>query len=416
MTQTSPRPSASAASSSSGAREPVWTERGTPAYRRMLIALFLAGFATFSLLYCVQPLLPAFSAYFKVSPAQSSLPLSLSTGALAIAILCAGALAESASRRIVMGVSMVAAALLNIAAALLPGWHGLLLARTLEGFVLGGVPAVAMAYLAEEIQPRALGLAMGVYVGGTAFGGMIGRVGMSMLEEITDWRGAMIAVGVIDLLAAVGFLMLLPASRNFVRRRGFEPRYHLDAWLAQLRQPGLNALFLIGMTVMGSFVTLYNYTGFRLTLPPWSLNQTRIGLIFVVYLFGIVASSMAGALADRLGRAPVLLSGMLTLFVGVALTLAHALPVIIGGIVLLTIGFFISHAVASGWVGRLAPRAKGHASSLYLLAYYFGSSVMGSAGGWFWAHAGWPGVVGFTLCLLCVALACGLRLARLARA
>jgi YNFM family putative membrane transporter len=34
----------------------------------------------------------------------------------------------------------------------------------------------------------------------------------------------------------------------------------------------------------------------------------------------------------------------------------------------LTVGFFIAHAVASGWVDRMARIAKGHASSLYPLA------------------------------------------------
>ena len=37
--------------------------------------------------------------------------------------------------------------------------------------------------------------------------------------------------------------------------------------------------------------------------------------------------------------------------------------------------------MTSGWVGQLALQSKGHASSLYLLAYYMGSSVLGSAGG-----------------------------------
>jgi hypothetical protein len=67
-----------------------------------------------------------------------------------------------------------------------------------------------------------------------------------------------------------------------------------------------------------------------------------------------------------------------------------SLPVVAIGILLVTIGFFGAHAVASGWVGRLAGDAKGHASSLYLLSYYMGSSFVGSAGGWFWQVA-WLG-------------------------
>ncbi|MDQ0473361.1 YNFM family putative membrane transporter [Labrys wisconsinensis] len=389
---------------------PAWTERGTPAYRRISAALFLAGFATFSLLYCVQPLLPAFTEDFGVSPAESSLALALSTGLLALAILAAGALSQAVGRRGLMFASLCGAALCNIAAGLAPGWHGLLIARALEGLALGGVPAVAMAYLAEEIHPRSLGLAMGLYVAGNAFGGMIGRVGIGALTELTSWRMALIVLGGLGLAAALGFIALLPASRNFAPRPGFDPKYHLRAWGGHLAHGGLPLLFLIGFLAMGAFVTVYNYAGFRLTAPPYGLGETAISLIFTVYLFGIAASSAAGALADRLGRGPVLMAGTLVAAAGVALTLAHALAGVIAGIVVLTIGFFMTHAVASGWVGRMAATAKGHAASLYLLAYYLGSSVMGSVGGWFWSGGGWWAVAAFAGAMLAAALAAAVRL------
>jgi len=65
--------------------------RGSSEYRRAGIAFFMLGLASFSLIYCVQPLLPAFTHAFNVTPAQSSLALSLTTGLLAVSILLAGA-------------------------------------------------------------------------------------------------------------------------------------------------------------------------------------------------------------------------------------------------------------------------------------------------------------------------------------
>jgi YNFM family putative membrane transporter len=407
----------SSASDAASATTPMWTRRGTAAYRRISVALFLAGFATFSLLYGVQPLLPAIAQAFGVSPAESSLALSLSTGMLAFAILGAGAVSSAVARRPLMGASMCAAAVLNIVAALVPDWHALLVARAVSGFVLGGVPAVAMAYLAEEIEPPGLGLAMGLYVGGTAFGGMMGRIGISVLTEFMGWRAALICLGVIGLAAAAGFAALLPASRNFVPRRGQAWADHVGHWAAHLRHPGLPRLFAIAGLLMGAFVTVYNYIGFRLVLPPYGLNQTQIGLIFTAYVFGIVSSAVAGALADRFGRWPVMVSGMVCMAAGLMLTCVAPLAGVVAGIVGLTFGFFVAHAVASGWVGRLAVGSKGHASSLYLLSYYLGSSVMGSVGGWFWGHGGWWPVAGFTLVLVGLALwsAWGLRRVDVAR-
>jgi YNFM family putative membrane transporter len=386
---------------------------GTPAFRRITLALFLAGFATFSLLYCVQPLLPLLAAGFGVSPAAASLALSFSTAALALSVFMAGPYSEWVGRRGLMAVSIAAASLCDIGASFAPDWRLLLLLRAAEGYALGGVPAVAMAYLAEEIAPRGLGTAMGLYVAGTAFGGMSGRVISGLVANAFGWRGAVMTIGLIGLVLALGFLLLLPPSHNFVAKPGFRPRYHFAAWFSHLRHPGLPALFAIGGLVMGTFVTVYNYAGFLLAGPPYNLSPAETGLIFTVYVAGIFSSSLAGWFSDRMGRLAVLLAGIGLGLGGIVLSLAASLPLVIGGITLVTASFFAAHAVASGWVGRLAASDKGHATSLYLLVYYLGSSVAGSLGGWFWASDGWPGVAGFCGAMLLAAVLIALRLRRL---
>lgn len=385
--------------------------RGTDAYRQTSLALFLAGFSTFSLLYCVQPLLPEFAKSFGIDPASSSLALSLTTGALAFAIFVMGAVSQVLPRRRLMFVSMLLAALSNLMAAFAPHWSLLLAARLLEGLVLGGVPAVAMSYLAEEMDPRDLGKAMGLYVAGTAFGGMTGRIGMGILTEIGSWRMSMATLGFIDLAAAVGFAMLLPASRNFTVQRGFNLLRHVHTWGRLLRHRQLLKLFAIGFVLMSVFVTLFNYTGFRLSQAPYHLGQAAIGNIFLVYIFGIFASPWAGSLADRFGRRLPMAAGVGSMALGAVLTLASPLPLIMLGIFFVTIGFFGAHAIASGWVGRISGRAKGHAASLYLLFYYLGSSIVGSIGGWFWQAYGWSGVVSLTagLALVGVGIALSMR-------
>lgn len=398
-----------------GASPPRGIRLGSPDYRRVTIALFLAGFATFSLLYCVQPLLPDFAAEFGISPAHSSLALSLSTSLLAVAILCAAALSEGLGRRGLMFGSLVVASVLNLAVALVPDWTLLLVLRAIEGLALGGVPAVAMAYLAEEIESRGLGRAMGLYIAGTALGGMLGRVITGHLVEAFSWRIALGGIGLAGLAAAIGFLLLLPRSRNFSPHSGFDLRYHLSAWIGHLAVPSMRWLFAMSFLSMGCFVAVFNYIGFRLTAPPYEMGQGALGMLFFVYVFGIASSSAAGGLCERFGRPSVLPAGVLITVAGIVLTFPEGLVTMVAGLILLTIGFFLTHAVASGWVGRIAAGAKGHASSLYLLAYYLGSSVVGSAGGWFWAAGGWSRVALFLLVLHGLALVAALRLRALSR-
>ncbi|SMO87040.1 MFS transporter [Paracoccus laeviglucosivorans] len=377
-------------------RADTYIRQGTPLFSRVRLALFVAGFSSFALIYCVQPLLPEFARSFGLTPASSSMALSLTTGCLAVSIMVMAGWSQRLGRKGVMVGSMLVAAMLNLAGAMLPGWNSLLIARALEGLALGGVPAVAMAYLAEEIAPEDLGKAMGLYIGGTAFGAMAGRVGMGILAEFGSWRLAMGGLGVLCLLAALAFAYLLPPSRNFQPQQGNGIGFHLRAWRAHMRNPALQRLYFLGFCLTSIFVTVFNYTTFRLSDAPFGLGQTAVSMIFLAFAFGVVSSSVAGGLVSRIGRRPLLVLAFSTVLAGVVVSLAGSVGMIFLAVALIATGFFIGHSVASSAVGAAAQGAKGHAASLYLLFYYAGSSITGVIGGWFWQDGGWSAVAALT--------------------
>lgn len=376
---------------------------GSRVYQKAGFALFLLGFASFSLVYCVQPLLPEFTRAFHISASTSALALSLTTGFLAFSIVLSSAFSQALGRKGLMFASMSCAALLNIICALTPNWHLLLIARAIEGFILGGVPAVAMAWIAEEMHPSSLAKTMGLYIAGTAFGGMMGRVDMGLLTEYFSWRTAMEILGVTCMICAIGFYSLLPASKNFVAKKGINFKFHCQTWKGHLKTPSLVVAYSIGFLVMSIFVTLFNYVTFRLSAAPYSLSQTQISLIFLSYSFGIVSSSIAGHMAEKVGRTPIMYLGFIFMLIGALSTLSAHLYAIIIGIAFVTTGFFIVHAIASSNVSSNARTHKGHATSLYLLFYYLGSSVVGSFGGVFWQYGGWHAVVLLNVALILIA-------------
>jgi YNFM family putative membrane transporter len=387
-------------------------ERGTAAFHRTNLAVFAAGFSTFALLYCVQPLLPEFSREFGVGAAQSSLAVSLTTATLAVSMLAIGSVSEAVGRKPVMVASLFAAALLTVVSALVPGWRSFLALRAVEGIAFAGLPAIAMAYLSEEMGRGSIGLAMGLYVGGTGLGGMAGRLLTAAITDLVSWRAAVGTIGVLGLIAAVIFWRSLPPSRHF-HPRPLAVGALAGSFVGHLTDPGLVALFSEGFLVMGSFVTIYNYIGYRLLAPPYSLSQTAVGAIFIVYLVGIGSSAWLGDLGGRIGRGKLLWVTIAVMLAGVAATFARPVPTIVAGIALLTFGFFAAHSIVSSWVGLRAHRARAQASSLYLFFYYTGSAVAGSVGGFFWSAHGWRGVATFVSVLLGLALAVSLWLARL---
>ena len=382
---------------------------GTAQFRRTNLALFLAGFSTFALLYGVQPLMPVFAEEFHVSPATSSLTISLTTGAVAIMMLFAGALADAIGRKRIMGASMLLSSLLAIAAGFVTDFNQLLALRLLMGIAMSGVPSIAMAYLGEEIDPRSVGLAMGLFIGGSGFGGMVGRVVTGALTDYASWRVALIAIGVSSLIATAAFWRSLPESRHFTPRK-FHPRRLVTGLGEQFAVTGLPWLFAMAFLLMGSFVTLYNYVGFRLMAPPYNLSQTVTGSLFTVYLIGIWASAWIGGLADRFGRRRMLWITVLILLTGIEFTRSDSLVLIVLGIATVTFGFFGGHSIASSWISRRAGPSKAQASSLYLFFYYSGSALVGSYGGVVWAAGGWTGVANLLTLLQGAALLIALRL------
>jgi YNFM family putative membrane transporter len=179
------------------------------------------------------------------------------------------------------------------------------------------------------------------------------------------------------------------------------------------RDPGLPWLFLEGFLLLGAFVTVYNYLGYRLLAPPYNLSQTMVGLIFALYLVGTFSSAWMGHLAGKLGRRKVLWTAFALMLAGVACTAMASLWMIIFGIAAVTFGFFGGHSIVSSWVGRRGGAAKAQASSMYLFSYYMGSSVAGWSGGLFYAADGWYGVALFVGALVLGGLVVSLWLYRL---
>jgi MFS transporter, YNFM family, putative membrane transport protein len=385
---------------------------GTKRYRQINLAFFAAGFVTFITLYDVQPLLPVFSREFGVPAALASLPLSVTTCALAIAMLFAGTISENYGRKAVMVASLVITSLLALATSLTHTLPELLALRLLQGIALAGLPAVAMAYLSEEIAPASLSSAIGLYISGNAIGGMTGRLFTATMTEMVSWRMALGCIGIFCLTLSLYFAWSLPASTNFTRRP-FAARYLFSSLYKQLQDPGLLCLYGISFLVMGGFISLYNYITFRLLASPYYLSHSEVSWIFLVYLLGSFSSSMVGTQVKQFGRSRMLALTMATMVVGALITLSQDLSVIVTGTAIFTCGFFGAHTIASSWVGSRAHTAKAQAASLYLFCYYLGSSISGSVGGLFWSSYGWEGVVFLILALLGAGFCLFKRLAKL---
>ncbi|ROR92018.1 YNFM family putative membrane transporter [Nocardioides aurantiacus] len=377
---------------------------GTPGFARLNGAMVLAGLAAFGMLYAAQPVLPQLGEDFGVGAGAASLTVSATTGALALAVLPAAWVGRRWGRGPTMRWGLVASVLLTALVAVAPGFASLVVLRVLTGLALALVVGVAMGHVGSEVHPAGLGSAMGLYVAGNSLGGVLGRLVTAGVSDLGSWRWGVGALALGAALATAAFWRLLPVSVEPAAGsgpRGDGAEADRVPWLA------LVALLSVPFWLMGGFVAVYNYLGFRLSEPPFDLPPALLGLVFLAYLAGTVASAAAGRAADQWGRPRVLVVAVLVMATGLAMTVPDRLVLVIVGLVVLTAGFFAAHAVASGWAPVVAGPAAVRASAAYVMAYYAGSSVFGLWVGAAWTGAGWDGVavsVGLLVALAGVAV------------
>ena len=269
-------------------------QAGSGGYRRVTAALYGAGLASFAAMYCTQALLPSLSTYYRITPATAALTVSLTTGMLALSIIPASVLSERYGRITVMLTSGVLSSVIGLLLPLSPTLGVLLVGRALQGAALAGIPAVAMAYLAEEVHASSLGSAMGRYIAGTTMGGLAGRVVPALMVDVSDWRIALLVCSLTTLAGTMIFAVLVPRSRFFTPKAA-SVRATVRSLATHLRNPLLLKLFGLGFVLMGGFVTVYNYLGYRLSAQPFALTSSIVGPVVPAVPGGDVHVDRRGA-------------------------------------------------------------------------------------------------------------------------
>jgi YNFM family putative membrane transporter len=366
------------------------------------LAVFAAGIATFVNMYCTQSILPVLAKAFAVSQGATGLTITAPLIATAMMAPVIGAISDRCGRRkLIFG----AAVLLIVPTALAAGagsFDALIFWRFVQGLMLPFIFTITLAYIADETSGGETVKLAATYMSGTIFGGFCGRALPGFATEIVGWRIALLLIAAVTLVMAVIIGVCLPPERRF--RPVYGVRQALRSFPMHLSNPRLLGTYAVGFGMLFSMIAVFTFINFRLAAPPYNLGPAALGGIFVVYLGGIVMSQVSARLANRFGRRKVMLFAAPATLVGLAFTLAAPLPLIILGLLLITMALFVQQTLATSFIGTAAGRAKSAAVGLYVTVYYTGGSLGGIVPAGLWRNFGWPG---------CVAVVCLMQLAML---
>ncbi|MGQ8870258.1 MFS transporter [Myroides sp. TSA_177.3] len=364
--------------------------KGSVRYKRIKWGIFLIGVSVFAQLYNYQPLLSEITQFFAVTPAESSYLVSASTFGMAIGLLLFAFIADRYPRKDIMLFSLVTSTLLTLLSVFVYDFALLININFLKGICISGVSAVTLAYLAEEIDSKSIGTAISFYLAGNTFGGMFGRIIAALVSGWFNWQIAVLTIGLLAFSIAIVFYYLFPESQFFQPQK-VKFNKKMRQMQSIFRNKKILAMYVVGICLMGTFVSIYNYLGFKLEAPPYSLPHYIIALIFLMYAFGIVGNLVAGRLSDRYAAKNILLLALGLLLLGLGLMYIANLVVILLGLTIFTVAFFSGHTIASRVVTQLGGKAKSSATALYWFFYYMGSTLIGSSTGFFINNDNWGG-------------------------
>ncbi|EJG0369510.1 MFS transporter, partial [Vibrio parahaemolyticus] len=363
-----------------------------PEYKRITLSLALGSFLVFSNLYLLQPMLPTFATLFSISETQVNWLFAASTLALSFSLVPMAVLSESIGRKPVMMVGLFSIPAISALMLLGDSFIFLVACRALIGIALAAFAAVAVAYMAEELDKHAFSMAIGTYIAANSLGGIAGRISGGLLADNFSVDVAIEVMMVVTLIGVICVHYLLPKQRNFTPSSS-SLRHQNRAIIGHFRNQRVWFAMLIGGLNFALFVNLYSVMGFRLVSAPHNVPVGLASLIFICYLGGTFSSRCAGHWSKRYSSILGMFLGAVVSMAGMWIAAFESLAAMLISLLLISFGAFFTHTLAYGWVGQNATQAKATATALYLVHYYVGGSLGGFLLLYCWQHGGWSTVL-----------------------
>jgi DHA1 family inner membrane transport protein len=263
------------------------------AVKLILFALGMGGFAIGTSEFAVMGLMPEIARGLGINEPQvghviSAYALGVVVGAPLLAILGA-----RLSRRTLLLALMAFYALGNIASALSPGYHSMLLFRFIAGLPHGAYFGVAALVAASISRPEQRGQAVGRVMLGLSIALLVGNPLATWLGQVLEWRHAFGLVALIALLTVAMVARSLPPDPDEPHQdpiRELRDFNRKPVWLAL----AIGAIGFSGMFCVFSYLapTMTQVTG---------LPESWIPLGLVAFGVGSIIGTLGGGwLYDRL--------------------------------------------------------------------------------------------------------------------
>ncbi len=372
----------------------------TSSQRRALRALSIAYFVQATGALSVAGSLPAISAAWQLTDAQSARLLSVFGLTFALAAPLVQVLFGHLRRRRLVLTGIALFSLGAFAFVLSPGYNALLASRILMGAGAGFIGPVLVALGSELVHEQQRGRAIGMVLLGVSMASLAGIPLAAWVASLWGAKALFVLVGLLSLLSGLNILLTVPDDSAGTRIR-----------LREMAGVLADGKYLTAFLVV-FFITCGVYSFYAFIAPL--IRDTYTGgthavsaALAVLGVAGVLGNLWVTRAAIRFTAEKLLLSGMTLLIVDTALiaVLPKALGVLLAALVVWAFATDLLWPSQQRRIVELASvRHRGIALAL-TSAFMFGGIGFGSAvASWIYPLAGFYGLIGMSVAFILLAM------------
>lgn len=372
----------------------------TSSQRRALRALSIAYFVQATGALSVAGSLPAISAAWQLTDAQSSRLLSVFGLTFALAAPLVQVLFGHLRRRRLVLTGIALFSLGAFAFVLSPGYNALLASRILMGAGAGFIGPVLVALGSGLVHEQQRGRAIGMVLLGVSMASLAGIPLAAWVASLWGAKALFVLVGLLSLLSGLNILLTVPDDSAGTRIR-------LREMAGVLADGKYLTAFLVVFFITSGVYSFYAFIAPLIRDTYTGGTHAVSAALAVLGVAGVLGNLWVTRAATRFTAEKLLLSGMTLLIVDTALiaVLPKALGVLLAALVVWAFATDLLWPSQQRRIVELASvRHRGIALAL-TSAFMFGGIGFGSAvASWIYPLAGFYGLIGMSVVFILLAM------------
>lgn len=353
-------------------------------------------------LYYNQPLLHDMAETFHVSNGEAGQVSMLTQVGYAVGMFFVVPLADMVKRKRLMLINFafVVAALLITAIA--PNIHILIL----SGFLLGCtsiIPQLLVPMAAHLAEPAERGKKIGFIMSGLLIGILLSRTLSGFVGAHLGWRAMFyIAAGIMMVMWLLVFLMLPEVEPDYKGNYGQLMKSLVDL---VKKEPKLRLASLRGALCFACFSAFWTTLVFMLK-QNFNEGSDVAGAFGLAGAFGAIAAGLMGRLSDKVDAyklSTFTLTLVLISFV-IFWFSAYSIAGLIIGVIIMDMGVQATHISNQAIIFSLDAAARNRINTVYMVSYFIGGATGTFLATRIWGIYNWPGICALAIILSSIAI------------